>query len=126
MKMQRSGYVLWVTSLIVCFCMMFYNFYDYLQPLYVTMAEVNLPIPDGELKEEKEQEKTEEKEENKEEEKTPEVTSKNEETSSVQTSAKDIKGQILSKYVSPYSAPQSYDKVYMKNSTGVEVNIKKL
>ncbi len=38
----------------------------------------------------------------------------------------DIKGKIIEKYISPYSAATSYDSVYMKNSTGLTIDIKSL
>lgn len=47
-------------------------------------------------------------------------------TASIPVSAEAIKGKIISKYISPYAAPLSYDKVYMKNSTDADVNIKSL
>lgn len=46
--------------------------------------------------------------------------------SSSQVSATAVRGKIITKYISPYSAPQSYNKVYMKNSTDLNVNIKTL
>lgn len=47
-------------------------------------------------------------------------------STSVPVSAEAIKGKIISKYISPYAAPLSYDKVYVKNSTNADVNIKNL
>lgn len=38
----------------------------------------------------------------------------------------NIKGKVISRYISPYTAALSYNKVYMKNSTGVAVDIKSL
>ncbi len=45
---------------------------------------------------------------------------------STPVSAEAVKGKIIKRYISPYSAPQSFDKVYMKNSTGTDVDIKSL
>ncbi len=60
----------------------------------------------------------------------PQETSKEETTSAnsetVQTLAEAVKGKIVERYISPYTAPQSYNNVYMKNSTGVNVDIKSL
>lgn len=47
-------------------------------------------------------------------------------TSSVPTSAGAVKGNVIEKYISPYTAKLSYNKVYMKNNTGLSVNIKNL
>lgn len=45
---------------------------------------------------------------------------------SVPTSTEAVKGNVIEKYISPYTAPLSYNGVYMKNSTGLTVNIKNL
>ncbi len=37
-----------------------------------------------------------------------------------------VKGNIISKYISPYSAGLSYDGVYIKNSTTLSIDIKKM
>ena len=47
-------------------------------------------------------------------------------TSSVPTSVGAVKGNVIEKYISPYTAKFSYNKVYMKNNTGLSVNIKNL
>ncbi len=45
---------------------------------------------------------------------------------SVPTSTEAVKGNVIEKYISPYTAPMSYNGVYMKNSTGLSIDIKKL
>ncbi|MGN0452012.1 MAG: stage II sporulation protein P [Acutalibacteraceae bacterium] len=67
--------------------------------------------------------------------------SETESTESVQVSAEEptngtesvaantdgaVKGKIISRYISPYNAGLSYNKVYLKNSTDLEINIKEL
>lgn len=47
-------------------------------------------------------------------------------SSSVAVSSQAVKGKIIEKYISPYSAPMSYNNVYMKNSTPLSIDIKKL
>lgn len=47
-------------------------------------------------------------------------------TSSAQASTAAVKGKVISKYISPYQAPLSYNSVYMKNSTTLDIDIKKL
>lgn len=44
----------------------------------------------------------------------------------VETLTGAVKGKVISKYISPYTAASSYDKVYLKNSTGQQINIKEL
>lgn len=54
---------------------------------------------------------------------------KKEETvsSSAPASASEVyKGKVISRYVSPYTSKLCYGKVYMKNSTGLDIDIKKL
>ena len=43
-----------------------------------------------------------------------------------QVMAGEVKGKIIEKYISPYNASTSYDSVYMKNSTGTQIDIKSL
>ncbi len=59
-------------------------------------------------------------------EKTEKKESEGLKTSSKEVSAQAIKGKIITRYISPYNAPKGYSGVYLKNSTGVEVDIKKL
>ena len=47
-------------------------------------------------------------------------------TNSVPTSAEAVKGNVIERYISPYTAKLSYNGVYMKNNTGLTVNIKNL
>ncbi len=45
---------------------------------------------------------------------------------SVPVSAEAVKGKIITRYISPYAAPQSYNGVYLKNSSGIEIDLKKI
>ncbi|MGN0494198.1 MAG: stage II sporulation protein P [Acutalibacteraceae bacterium] len=65
----------------------------------------------------------------------PQDTSEEESTSIASTSENasvaastggNVKGKIISRYISPYGAGLSYSKVYLKNSTNLEINIKEL
>ena len=66
---------------------------------------------------------TEEKKEEVEETKQTETSSQLE---SQQVSAAAVKGKIESRYISPYSAGLSYNSVYVKNSSGLDINLKAL
>ncbi len=44
----------------------------------------------------------------------------------ISVSASAVKGKIIEQYISPYKAGLSYDKVYIKNSTDLSIDIKKL
>lgn len=49
------------------------------------------------------------------------------ESQTVEVSSPDTaKGKIISRYISPYNAGLSYNKVYLKNSTDLEISIKEL
>lgn len=52
------------------------------------------------------------------------ITENNTETESKQVSAAAVKGKIESRYISPYSASLSYNSVYVKNSSGLSINLK--
>lgn len=74
------------------------------------------------LTEEKPEQETPKNEEKKEE--STQTESKSEASQSTQASAEAIKGKINSKYVSPYTAGLSYNNVYVKNSTGLSIDLK--
>lgn len=126
--MQKSAYLRLIISLIICFSVIFYQVKDIFVPIK-SAETVNIIPASGEKKEETESIKTESREtvsSTQKEEVKENVSSKAESNESKETSAADVKGKIIEKYISPYNAPQSYNKVYMKNSTGVSVDIKKL
>lgn len=62
--------------------------------------------------------------------KTESTEQKNEGTASnqesVPTATEAVKGNVIEKYISPYTAKTSYNNVYLKNSTGTEINLKEL
>ena len=62
----------------------------------------------------------------KKEEKETEVEAQSTEQKSEQASAKAIKGKIESRYISPYTATTHYDKIYLKNSTDLKLDLKSL
>ena len=129
--MQKSAYVRICISTVVCFSILLYNFCINLKPFYTEGLKVLIPASGGAAEiADTTQEKTEavSSNETKTEAETENKTETKAEsaTQSVETSAKDVKGKILEKYISPYNAPSSYNKVYLKNSSGAEINIKKL
>ena len=56
----------------------------------------------------------------------PEEETPNETESVAANTEGAVKGKIISRYISPYNAGISYNKVYLKNSTDLEINIKEL
>ncbi len=134
--MQKAAYFRFIISLLICFTVLSYNVKGMIAPFYAketVKTEEKKETYSKQTYEEKKEE-TEKKEEEKKTEKADKTVSsvsssasKTSSVSSVAVSApKDVKGKIISQYISPYYAPQSYSKVYMKNSTGVSVDIKKL
>ncbi len=55
-----------------------------------------------------------------------ENTSSIQQTTSIETSTQAVKGNVIEQYISPYNASLSYNNVYVKNKTGLSVNIKNL
>ena len=133
--MQKLAYIRLATALIICLSVMLYQVKNIFVPIEKSAqtAEIGV-LADKEDKITSSQEKTDtaqnreqtEKEENTESEAKKEQSQEQKNNESVEVSAKDVKGKIYEKYISPYNAPQSYGKVYMKNSTGVSVDIKSL
>lgn len=127
--MDGKGIARFVISLFVCFSVCIYNFYGILKPFYKNdaVSAVDTPIRHQETEKEEEtvtKEETKKEPEKEEESKKSETSEKSE--SSKPVSAKDIKGNIISRYISPYTAPLSYNNIYLKNSTNVNLNIKKI
>lgn len=127
--MQRSSVARLIISLFICFSVMLYNFAGLIKPIE---AEADIfSVPANGIKTEK-KEKTEEKTEKEEEIDQPKEEIKQQEnvsskeTASLPVSAEDVAGQIIEKYISPYNASASYNKVFLKNNTGVKVDIKGL
>lgn len=56
--------------------------------------------------------------------KEPIENEKNTESQTQQVSAAAVKGKIESRYISPYTAGLSYSNVYVKNSSGLEIDLK--
>lgn len=123
--MRNSNIIRVFSAILICFSVIVYNGLDVIS-LYSTTPDTKQEVFINYEEEKTEKEnstetnktvKTEEKAEEK------EKTENKKEAVSV---AANVKGKIAEKYVSPYSASLSYDKVYIKNSTGLEINIKSL
>lgn len=124
--MKNGAILRFVTVCVVCSVILVYNFSNLFGLLNTPQNEQILTtakIPATEKKEKKVQEK-EQKKESSTTQKTEIKTESN--LQSVPVSAGAIKGKIQTRYISPYNAPKSYDKVYFKNNTSLEIDIKKL
>ncbi len=113
---------------LICLIFLFYSFF-----VNITIKAKTVPTFTDNFKETIEKDKKTEQISQKVTENTPkEQTEKEKNTSSLQkteskpVSAEAIKGKIITRYISPYNAPQGYSGVYLKNSTGVDVDIKQL
>ncbi len=127
MKSDYS-YIRLIFCYAICLIFLFNSFSE-----YTNIKAKSLPTFTDNLN--KSEQNTESKQENlqAEEKNTPkEQTEKEKTTSSVEKTeskavlAEAIKGKIITRYISPYNAPQGYSGVYLKNSTGVDIDIKKL
>ncbi len=56
----------------------------------------------------------------------PQKTEQKTESSTVAAGAEAIKGKVLKEYISPYSAGLSYNNVYVKNSSGLKIDLKEM
>lgn len=115
--MKTGGIFRFLTVCVICFCVLIYNAADIFSAEEKTLQPSDSSI--STLKEEEtviSEEIVQEKQ----------TEAKEQESSSIEASAGAVKGKIIEKYISPYSAPQSYNNVYMKNSSGLEVDIKSL
>lgn len=129
--MQKRGYLRLFTVIFICAFVIIYNVKE-IKNINFAVAEKNQintlqtekeNIENIVLKEEKMQEKEKDvKTENSESKETESVESEK----TVSASAGAAKGKIIEKYISPYSTSLSYDKVYIKNSTELDINIKSL
>ncbi len=113
--MRIGGIIRFLTACAICLSVFFFNAADIFsaEKAVLTEEKEEVVVEKEEVKEEIKEIEIEEKEEIK-------------ETASVAVSAGAVKGKIIEKYISPYNAPQSYNNVYMKNSSGLSVDIKKL
>ena len=125
--MQRSSVIRLLVSIFVCFSVLFYNFTGLIKPVKAVENNFLIPANDSVSRvKEKSQETQKNETESKEE-----ITSQPENISSqsvtsLPVSAEDVVGKIIERYNSPYTAGSSYNKVYIKNSTGVNIDIKGL
>ncbi len=128
--MQNTGIIRLFLIFIICFSVLFYNAGKFIK------SENEIQNSTTFLKKDtiEETEKTEEKiqaetkpETASQPEKAEENTSQNNTSAESKTvSATAVKGKIINKYISPYNAGVSYNKVYIKNSTDLEINVKNL
>lgn len=119
----KGGYLRYFTSCLICFCLVFYNFY----------LTVNSDTPKGEIQfnfndnfSVFSQNKTTEQQQTQTVSQASQPQQTNQSQSSVTTSTSAVKGKVLSQYISPYKAPLSYNNTYVKNSTPLKIDIKSL
>ena len=123
--MRNSNIIRVFSAILICFSVIVYNGLDVIS-LYSTTPDTKQEVfIDYEEEKTEKENSTETNKTVKTEEKTEEKE-KTENKKEAVSAAANVKGKIAEKYVSPYSASLSYDKVYIKNSTGLEINIKSL
>ena len=120
---QKGGYFRYFTACLICFSLLFYNFY-----LTVNSSskkeEIELVFNDNFSVFSKEEEEKEEQNETVLNSEPPAEPPKSE--SVVTTTTGAVKGKILSQYISPYKASLSYNHTYVKNSTPLKIDVKEL
>lgn len=125
---SNYSYIRLVLCYIVCLMFLFYSFFGNNIIKIKNTPTFTDNFEKLEQKEENLQEKVQETQENTPKEQTQKAEEKKaeEKTEYKAVSAEAIKGKIITRYISPYNAPQGYSGVYLKNSTGVDIDIKKL
>lgn len=122
---EKLGILRLLICYAVCFCLLTLSFFSVLSEDNVNLikaAETSSISSESDFSASQESKtETEEKPQESAKEQTQSVTS-----SATEVSAAAVKGKIIEKTISPYSAPLSYNKVYMKNSTNLDINIKNL
>ncbi len=122
---MRNGYG--VVRLIICYLVCFFFLCYFFTGSVNIISKVNPTFPDTFSKNEEISSQREEiLQETASTESVEDSSSKEKETSTKEVSAAAIKGKIITRYISPYTAPMSYNKVYLKNSTSLDVNLKTL
>ena len=114
--MRIGGIIRFFTVCFACFSILLYNAADIFSAEKTPIKEAEKESAFIEEEEKEEAVSTPEKQEEK----------PVENTSSVAVTASAVKGKIIEKYVSPYTAKLSYNNVYVKNSSGLSVDIKPL
>ena len=125
---KRWAIIRILTCYIVCFLLILGAFYNTISQKIEVKNDVfslgfsdNLMVFETQKEDEKPQNQTTEIKENLQN--ITSNTSQNSSVNSVQTSAQNVKGNVVEKYISPYTAPLSYSGVYIKNSSGLSINI---
>ena len=128
--MKKGSLLRFIAVCAVCFAVLLYNISDTFKFTAVKTSAAAEDIRQQEEKnsEEKPHEQTQSSDQQTQKQETVSETesSTSESTESVAVSAEAIKGKIVENYISPYNAPQSYNKVYMKNTSGQNIDIKTL
>lgn len=117
----------YLSAAVICAAILLIN----IKSGFVPLENVYIPIEKGEITDLPKQEVEPQKEEQAQEQTPAEAPKEESPTTSKTETAKEVlagavKGKIIKKYISPYTAPSSYNGVYMKNSTGQDINIKDL
>ena len=127
MKSEYS-YIRLILCYLLCLFFLFYSFFG-----NINIKAKNQPTFTDNFKETIEKDEKKELNSQKEIETTPKEQTQKEnnattpqKTESKPVSAEAVKGKVITRYISPYNAPQGYSGVYLKNSTGVDVDIKKM
>jgi len=120
--MKKGEFYRFLSCAIIIFFVIIYNIS---QPLNVEIVSIKKEKRKEDFSFFYTPEKETEKEQVKTEEKPAEKEMTTEEKAAKVAAMGAVKGKILSQYISPYNAPLSYSSVYMKNNTGLPIDIKK-
>lgn len=120
---NRTSFLRLVICYIACFSLIFYSLWKCLSPTSFAFSDTAFFEPVESFSSSQEETSAEKEQVTEPQKETTQTASSQ---SSVSASAKAVKGKVVTRYISPYTAPLSYNKVYMKNSTGLNISIKDL
>lgn len=123
---MKGGILRIIAVNFVCVFLVLYSFYSYISPDVIAEKKESEVIVSqkNDTSLDKSDKKQEIEESSKEAVTSSKVNSSKASTSSKPVSAEAVKGKVISRYISPYNTSLSYDKVYVKNSTNLQISIK--
>ena len=120
----QSSFSTLILCYFACFCICFYSFYSFISGGEIkTSTNVAFFEPQTNFSSSQEELPSTQKED----EQTQSTPSQSEYIKgTISASTEAVKGKVITRYISPYLAPLSYDKIYIKNNTPLDINIKTL
>ncbi len=121
---SRDSFVRLIICYFICLCLAVYSFCNRLSPTGFALSDTAFFESETHFASSQEETPSETESQPQPQKETVSQPVSSQETVSV--SAQAVKGKVITRYISPYTAPVSYNKVYMKNSSGLSISLKDL